>query len=38
MEIFTTEPGIQFYGGGWLDGSIVGKQGQGLWALLWPLP
>jgi aldose 1-epimerase len=28
MEIFTTEPGIQFYGGGWLDGSIVGKGGK----------
>ncbi|MGA7745019.1 MAG: aldose epimerase family protein [Polyangia bacterium] len=28
MEILTTEPGIQFYGGGWLDGTIVGKQGQ----------
>jgi aldose 1-epimerase len=26
MEILTTEPGIQFYGGGWLDGTIVGKQ------------
>jgi aldose 1-epimerase len=28
MEIFTTEPGIQFYGGVWLDGTIVGKQGK----------
>ena len=28
MEIFTTEPGLQFYGGGQLDGSIVGKQGK----------
>jgi aldose 1-epimerase len=28
MEIVTTEPGIQFYGGGWLDGTIVGKQGK----------
>jgi aldose 1-epimerase len=28
MEIFTTEPGLQFYGGGLLDGSIVGKQGK----------
>jgi galactose mutarotase-like enzyme len=28
MEILTTEPGIQFYGGGWLDGSIVGKGGK----------
>jgi aldose 1-epimerase len=28
MEIFTSEPGIQFYGAGHLDGSIVGKQGK----------
>jgi aldose 1-epimerase len=28
MEILTTEPGIQFYGGGWLDGTIRGKQGK----------
>jgi len=28
MEILTTEPGIQFYGGSGLDGSIVGKQGK----------
>ena len=28
MEILTTEPGIQFYGGGWLDGTIRGKQGR----------
>jgi len=28
MEVFTTEPGIQFYGGGHLDGTIVGKQGK----------
>ena len=28
MEILTTEPGIQFYGGGWLDGTIVGRQGK----------
>ena len=28
MKILTTEPGIQFYGGGWLDGSIVGKGGK----------
>jgi aldose 1-epimerase len=27
LEIFTTEPGIQFYGGGQLD-SMVGKQGK----------
>lgn len=28
MEIFTTEPGIQFYGGNFLDGSDTGKEGQ----------
>ncbi len=28
MEIFTTEPGIQFYGGNFLDGSIIGKSGK----------
>jgi aldose 1-epimerase len=27
MEIFTTEPGIQFYSGNFLDGSIRGKAG-----------
>lgn len=27
MEIFTEEPGIQFYGGNFLDGSDVGKYG-----------
>ena len=27
MEIFTTEPGIQFYAGNFLDGSITGKVG-----------
>ena len=26
MEIFTTEPGIQFYSGNFLDGTITGKQ------------
>src|SRR4030042_5403884 len=25
MEIYTTEPGIQFYAGNFLDGSIIGK-------------
>ena len=25
MEVYTNEPGIQFYGGNFLDGSIVGK-------------
>ena len=27
MEIFTTEPGIQFYSGNFLDGTIAGKGG-----------
>lgn len=27
MEIYTTEPGIQFYSGNFLDGSITGKDG-----------
>ena len=27
MEVHTTEPGIQFYSGNFLDGSITGKQG-----------
>jgi aldose 1-epimerase len=25
--VFTTEPGVQFYSGNFLDGSITGKQG-----------
>ena len=28
VEIFTTQPGIQFYSGNFLDGSLVGKHGQ----------
>ncbi len=28
MEIHTTEPGIQFYGGNFMDGSITGKSGK----------
>jgi aldose 1-epimerase len=27
MEVWTTEPGVQFYGGNFLDGSSVGKGG-----------
>ena len=27
MEIFTSEPGVQFYSGNFLDGSIIGKEG-----------
>jgi aldose 1-epimerase len=28
MEVYTTEPGIQFYSGNFLDGSDVGKEGK----------
>ena len=28
MEIYTTEPGIQFYGGNFMDGSDMGKEGK----------
>lgn len=28
MEVFTTEPGIQFYGGNYFDGSMLGKNGK----------
>ena len=28
MEIHTTEPGIQFYAGNFLDGTLTGKAGQ----------
>ena len=28
MDIFTTEPAIQFYGGNFMDGSIIGKSGK----------
>ena len=28
MEVFSTEPGLQFYSGNFLDGSITGKGGQ----------
>ncbi|MQY78062.1 MAG: galactose-1-epimerase [Bacteroidetes bacterium] len=27
MEVWTTEPGIQFYGGNFFDGKIIGKSG-----------
>jgi aldose 1-epimerase len=27
MDVFTTEPGVQFYSGNFLDGSITGKSG-----------
>jgi aldose 1-epimerase len=28
MEVFTTEPGLQFYAGNFLDGTIKGKKGE----------
>jgi aldose 1-epimerase len=28
MEVFTDQPGIQFYGGNFLDGSLIGKGGK----------
>ncbi len=28
MEVFTSEPGIQFYGANWLAGNDIGKQGK----------
>jgi aldose 1-epimerase len=28
MEVYTTQPGIQFYGGNFLDGSVTGKEGK----------
>ena len=28
MEVYTTEPGVQFYTGNFLDGSVVGKAGK----------
>lgn len=28
MEVMTTEPGIQFYGGNFFDGSMIGKSGK----------
>jgi len=28
MEIWTTEPGLQFYGGNFLDGTLTGKSGK----------
>lgn len=28
MEVFTSEPGVQFYSGNQLDGSVIGKGGQ----------
>jgi aldose 1-epimerase len=27
LEVLTTEPGVQFYAGNFLDGTLVGKQG-----------
>ena len=28
LEVFTTEPGVQFYSGNFLDGSVIGKGGR----------
>ena len=28
MDVFTTEPGIQFYSGNYLDGTLIGKSGK----------
>jgi aldose 1-epimerase len=28
MEVLTTQPGVQFYTGNFLDGTITGKQGK----------
>jgi aldose 1-epimerase len=28
MEVWTTEPGIQFYSGNFLDGTLTGKRGK----------
>lgn len=28
MEVYTNEPGLQFYGGNFLDGSVLGKNGK----------
>ena len=28
LEVWTTEPGIQFYGGNFFDGSMIGKGGK----------
>ena len=28
MEVWTTEPGLQFYGGNFFDGTIIGKSGK----------
>lgn len=31
MELYTTEPGLQFYSGNFLDGTIKGKDGRPYW-------
>jgi aldose 1-epimerase len=28
MQVWTTEPGLQFYGGNFLDGTLTGKSGK----------
>ncbi len=36
MEVVTDEPGLQFYGGNFLDGQEIGKGKRGMKMLLWP--
>jgi aldose 1-epimerase len=28
LEVYTTEPGMQFYTGNWLEGNLTGKSGK----------
>ena len=38
LEIATTEPGIQFYSGNFLDGTLTGKSGRPVLAAQWICP
>ena len=38
LEVSTTQPGVQFYTGNFLDGTVTGKGGPRLQAALWFLP
>ena len=38
LEVLTTQPGVQFYSGNFLDGTITGKTRARLQTALWPLP
>ena len=38
LEVYTTEPGVQFYTGNFLDGSIIGKGGAAVWPQCRLLP